>query len=148
MTPTEISLVLLTAISIAALFVQGNDFWPALLYCVISWLLFFVLLDVHNLGIAILCTAASELLLVLFLYGIKQCHVSSLATILVKLSIIGVVVDIFGCFMLWLGFGMAAYDVLCSIIIGIVILLFIVRWRRDGSATHKRRFIRDFIANH
>lgn len=148
MSESEQTMVVLTVLTVLAWFVKDREFFPAFIYCLVSWFLFFVTIDIKNQSAILLISSVTDLILIGLLYCIKRCSMSKLAHWLMPISIVGICMDITGYYALLHGYGLIMYNIGVITYWVIIAGLFIRHWRRDGNIILQSRFLRDSIRSH
>lgn len=150
----------ISLITLSALAVRDSEKFSAIIYFFMAWM---ALAACKNLqvpdailaaaedpkllviGIKLLICSLSSLMVIAFVYAIRQCAHGKLHGMLICLSLFEIGMN-FSCYvMLWRGMDIIAYDwaVLATQITAIV--MFISRWRWGHGGTYHDRFLRDRI---
>lgn len=142
MSEVDQTMIGLGIITFLAWFVKDREFFPAFLYCLLSWFLFIITLDIKNQSALLLISSFTDLILISLLYCIKRCSMSKLAHWLIPISIIGICMDITGYYGVLHGYGLTMYNIAVVMYWIIIAGLFIRHWRRDGNVVLQPRFLR------
>lgn len=150
----------ISLITLSALWVRSNEVFSAIIYFLMAWLALAAcsylqvpqaILDLSTdpvllvIGIKLLICSMSSLLVIAFVYVIRQCSGGKLPGMLIWMCLFEIGMH-FSCYvMLWRGMNPMAYDwaVLATQIA--TIMMFMSRWRWGHGSTYHDRFLRDRI---
>lgn len=136
----EIFLIILT---LAATLTVKREQFPALIYMVFAFLVYFTSLLIDNTLHILKMAAISEMCLVGMLYCIKGCVNSSLVKWLIPVSISMILVHFFGWSLEYNNQPLDIYNILVYVYWGVVMTLFLTAGRMNGNRVRNTRFLRD-----
>lgn len=136
----EIFLIILT---LAATLTVKREQFPALIYMVFAFLVYFASLLIDNTLHLLKVAAISEMCLVGMLYCMKDCLNSSLVKWLIPVSISMILVHFFGWNLEYNNQPLYIYNTLVYVYWSIVMALFLTVGRMNGNRVRNTRFLRD-----
>lgn len=138
----------LTSIAAITFFIKGDDRFPALIYCFVSHIFYFVAGLTTTDAQIFLLGASSEVLLVALLVCINGSLRSRITFFLIPLGIVSIVLHFYGWMLHNSGAPMANFNSLVVFYWCIILALFLSRVGRDGDNVWHSRLLRRSGSHH